>query len=238
MIKSFSHYFVIVCLCVQSSFYAQTSFSNLALTGKGDLALVGEGIKLQPETYEAYEVMRKAALKDGISIQIISGYRSFERQKQIWNRKYAKFISKGMKPQKANEKIIEYSTIPGTSRHHWGTEIDIIDRNAHVTKAYLIEENFSDEGAYAKLKKWMDLNAEKFGFYLVYTKKSTRKGFKYEPWHYSYKGLSKRCLKYFLEIDLQLLMRNKAIHGSEFFSDDFVQKYVSENILDINPKLK
>ena len=238
MNKNFIHYFIIVCFCVQTSFYAQTNFSDFALIGKGDLVLVGEDIKLQPEAYKAYEAMRSAALKEGISIQIISGYRSFGRQKQIWNRKYAKFISKGMKPQKVNEKIIEYSTIPGTSRHHWGTEIDIIDRNAHLEKSYLTEDNFSGEGAYVKLKKWMDLNAEKFGFYLVYTKKSTRKGFKYEPWHYSYKNLSKRCLKYFLKMDLQLLMNNKAIDGSEFFSDDFVEKYVSENILDINPKLK
>ena len=238
MNKNLIHYFIIVCFCVQTSFYAQTNFSDLALTGKGDLVLVGEGVKLQPEAYNAYELMRNAALKEGISIQIISGYRSYERQKQIWNRKYAKFISKGMKPQKVNEKIIEYSTVPGTSRHHWGTEIDIIYRNAHVEKSYLTEDNYSGEGAYVKLKKWMDLNAERFGFYLVYTKKSTRKGFKYEPWHYSYKSLSKRFLKYFLKMDVQSLMNNKAIHGSEFFSDDFVKKYVSENILDINPKLK
>ncbi|MFD1294413.1 M15 family metallopeptidase [Lutibacter holmesii] len=233
---TFFYFFMLLFVC--KNLYAQTNVSQLALTGKGDMALVGDEVELQPQVYKAFKAMQSAALKDGIAIQIISGYRSFERQQQIWNRKYAKYVSLGLEPQEAIKKIIEYSTIPGTSRHHWGTEIDIIDGNMKVEKSYLIEKNYSEGGAYLKLKKWMDLHSERFGFYIVYTNNPERKGFKYEPWHFSYKDLSDKLLEEFLRLDLQTELKNKSIHGSEYFSAEFLEKYLNENILDINPNLK
>ena len=106
---------------------SQNQFSPKALTGRGDLALVGSSFKLQKEAFDAFQDMKKAALKEGITIKIVSGYRSFNRQKNIWNRKYNLYISQGLVPNEALQKIIEYSTLPGSSRHHWGTDIDIID---------------------------------------------------------------------------------------------------------------
>ena len=238
MKRNLIYCFIFIFCSFQTIAYAQLSYSELALTGRGDLKLVGDEVKLQPSVYNAYLKMREAALKEGVSIQIVSGYRSFDRQKQIWNRKYVKFISKGMKPQNAIDEIIKYSTIPGTSRHHWGTDIDIIDNNVAVKGGYLTEENYSDDGAYVKLKKWMDLNSERFGFYIVYTDNITRKGFKHEPWHYSYKELSYSCLSSFLKIDLLLLLRNLDIKGQVFFTNDFIEKYLNEYVSDINPILK
>lgn len=218
--------------------YAQCDYSNLALTGRGDLELVGNKLKLHPEAYAAFLKMKQAAIKEGIAIKILSGYRSFSAQRNIWNKKYKKYTAQGMSPEKVLDKIIEYSTLPGTSRHHWGTEIDIIDDAANKPRNYLVEKNFAKGGSYVKLKEWMDLNSEKFGFYLVYTNNAYRKGFKYEPWHYSYKPISYGCFKKFLKSDLIKMLQSIDILGKHYLTNDFITNYFSEQIQDINPQLK
>lgn len=213
-------------------------YSELALTGRGDLKLVSEECKLQEEVQEAFDKMQKDALKEGISLRIVSEYRSFDRQASIWNRKYHKYIAQGFSPKEAITKIIEYSTLPGTSRHHWGTDIDVIDGSVAIPKSVLTHANYEGNGVYAKLKKWMDKNSEKYGFYLVYTDDPNRKGFKYEPWHYSYKPLADELLKEFSSISLVDLFKNVELNGIDHISEAFLEQYTQENILDINPILK
>lgn len=218
--------------------HSEKLYSELALTGRGDLKLVSEECKLQEEVQEAFDKMQKAALKEGISLRIVSEYRSFDRQASIWNRKYHKYISQGFSPREAITKIIEYSTLPGTSRHHWGTDIDLIDGSVAIPKSVLTHANYEGNGIYAKLKKWMDENSEKYGFYLVYTNDPHRKGFKYEPWHYSYKPLADKLLKEFSSISLVDLFKNVELKGIDYISEAFLEQYTEENILDINPILK
>ncbi|PHS52630.1 MAG: D-alanyl-D-alanine carboxypeptidase [Lutibacter sp.] len=218
--------------------FSQAKYSELAVTGRGNLNLVGTTHKLQKEVFEAFNEMKKEAFKDGISIQIVSAYRSFNRQNEIWDRKYTTYISEGYLPPQAIEKIIEYSTIPGTSRHHWGTDIDIIDSIQKAPNKLLNEENYSIGGSYLNLKIWMDNNAERFGFYLVYDDNPLRNGFKFEPWHYSFMAISKPMLNGFLEIDLYKLILNVNLKGNAFLTKEFLDSYLINNILDINPKLK
>ena len=222
----------------QINLFSQTDYTLNALTGRGDLELTGDSYKLQKEAFEAFNTMKTAALLDGIAIEIVSSYRSFEHQNRIWERKYKAFISKGLSPEQALAKIIEYSTLPGTSRHHWGTDIDIIDANVKVPKDVLIEENYQNNGVYTSLKKWMDLNSEKFGFYLVYTNTYSRKGFRYEPWHYSYKKIAVPMLQEFLKIDLLQFFKTINLMGKYYISPKFIEKYINNNISDINTKLK
>ena len=68
----------------------------------------------------------------------------------------------------ALNEIIRFSTVPGTSRHHWGTEIDIIDEDFKNENNPLISEKYETGGVFNKLKKWMDSNSEKFGFYAIF----------------------------------------------------------------------
>lgn len=225
---------VLLC-CFQFLIQAQTSYSDKALTGRGDLELVGKTHKLQKKVYTAFEQMKKAALKDGIKINIVSAYRSFERQKSIWNRKYTTYLKQGYSSKKAIEKIIEYSTIPGTSRHHWGTDIDIVEGGKKHPKNVLNENNFNKNGVYSNLKKWMDNNAAKYGFYLVYNSEANRKGFKYEPWHYTYKAISKPMLQEFLNLDVSIILNRSKLKGYKYITPQFLKKYEKENILDINP---
>lgn len=233
-----SNYIFLFFILTSIGLYSQSNYSDLALTGRGDLELEGTKTKLHPEAYEAFLKMKSAALNEGVSIKILSAYRSFSAQKVIWNRKYKKLVSNGMSPEKTLKKIIEYSTLPGTSRHHWGTEIDVIDDSVNTPAYYLVENNFKKGGPYEKLKNWMDLNSEKFGFYLVYTNNTNRKGFKYEPWHYSYKPISYDCFSKFVNIDLLDMLKTLDVNGSNYLTSDFINNYLKEQIRDINPKLK
>ena len=216
----------------------ETEYSIVELMGKEDIELYGEGINLRKEAYEAYEAMKKAAYQDGFDIKMVSSYRSFERQRAIWERKYIQFTEvDGMAPIPAMEKIIEYSTIPGTSRHHWGTDIDIIDGYPKVSGDVLLAEKFEGEGPFAPFKKWLDENSEKYNFHLVYTDSYFRRGFKYEPWHYSYAPLSKPMLEQFRQKNILKLLSNETFEGSENFTRTFLKNYIHDNILDINPDL-
>jgi LAS superfamily LD-carboxypeptidase LdcB len=217
----------------------QEKFTRNQLVGKGNPDIVGDSYtsRMHKEALLWFKRMQAAAAISGIRIESVSSYRSFERQKQIYEGKYKRYTGQGLSPEEAIEKIIEYSTIPGTSRHHWGTEIDIIDANAPRPRNLLVPDHYHGNGPFCKLKDWMDENAESFGFYEVFTDNPHRKGFEYEPWHFSYAPVSIPMMKEYQKIDLKQMLRETDIMGSEYFTDDFIDRYISENILDINPDL-
>ncbi len=212
-------------------------YSILELMGKADIELFGKGINLREAAHDAFLEMRKAAYSDGIDIKIVSSYRSFDRQAAIFERKYISYTDQGMEPLAAIDKIIEYSTIPGTSRHHWGTDIDIVDGYRKVDGDVLVPSKFEAGGPFEDFKKWMDENSKKFDFYLVYTDEPKRKGFKYEPWHYSYAPLSVPMLTEFRSKNISLLLQDEDFLGSEHFTTGFIKNYIRNNILDINTEL-
>ncbi len=208
------------------------------LLGKGKPDLVqGTDYTLRAKAATVFEQLKKAALKDGISIKVVSSYRDYDHQKRIWERKYKRFRASGLSSQQTIKKIIEYSTIPGTSRHHWGTDLDIIDGNAQTKGDVLVPSKFHGNGPFCKLKDWMDEHASSYGFYLVYTDNAHRKGFYYEPWHYSYAPLSIGYLKTYKQIDIAAVLKQDKVSGSEALTTEFISSYINENVLDINPEL-
>ena len=215
-----------------------SEYSLEELMGKADISLHGKGINLRKEAFEAYEKMKKAAYSDGFNIKMVSSFRSFDRQKAIFERKFIKFTeTNGMAPLDAIDKIIEYSTIPGTSRHHWGTDIDIIDGYPKVSGDVLVAKKFEEGGPFEAFKKWLDKNAQSYGFYLVYTDDFFRKGFKYEPWHYSYAPLSIPMLKQYRKVNIFKQLANEKFEGSEHFTTGFLKTYIQNNIMGINKDL-
>ena len=222
---------------IKSFAFIQNKFTRDELIGKGNPNLLGEKFKMQKDTYASFLKMKAEASKENISIELVSAYRSFDKQKQIFENKYRLFLSEGLTPLEAINKIIEYSTIPGTSRHHWGTDIDIIDANAPRPESVLEEEHFYGNGPYCKLKEWLNINATSFGFYEVYTNNPDRKGFKHEPWHFSYAPISKPMLEEYKRLDLKKVFEEENILGNEYFTNDFINQYRNEHILDINPEL-
>ncbi len=229
-------FFIIAQLSAQKKSFPLTS--ELQLTGQSTDHLNEKNYGLIEEVALAFEKMKQAAAEDGIQIKIVSSSRSFERQLAIWNAKYIQNEENGLDPIENIRKIIEYSTIPGTSRHHWGTELDLIDAEPLVEGDVLLAHLFEEKGPYVSFKKWMDMNSKSFGFYLVYTNNIERKGFEYEPWHYSFAPLSKPYLEEYLKINLDSLLSDKKILGKEYFTQEFIENYVKDYVLDISPKLK
>ena len=231
--------FIFVLLPLISFNTLQGKFTRNQLIGKGNPDIIGDSYtsKMHKDAKNAFLKMKKEAAKEGINIEVVSAYRSFQRQKEIFERKYKRYTKQGLSPEQAINKIIEYSTIPGTSRHHWGTDIDIIDANATRPKNVLVAENFYGDGPYCKLKEWLDLHSEEYGFYEVYTNNPNRKGFKYEPWHFSYAPVSKPMLQEYKKLNLKGILEEERVLGNEYFSEEFIQKYRNQNILDINPEL-
>mgnify|MGYP006440105827 FL=1 len=219
---------------------AQLSTKHKQLIGKDSTHLKSfEGHHLTSEAGKAYYKMKLAAFKDSINIKLVSAFRSYERQKQIWNRKYKYYKEQGLSNNEIFDKITDYSTIPGTSRHHWGTEIDIIAINGDMPmRNVLNEKHFNKGGAFHKMYQWLQENAEKFGFCEVYTDESTRKGFEYEPWHYSYEPQSKDNLKIYINHNLYDHCLNLSVNGLEKIDKQLKTRYLEEQILDINPSLK
>lgn len=154
-----------------------------------DRAYVFKEVYLEKETYLAFKKMQEFAKKDGINLMILSGARNFDYQKGIWERKWNN-ITKRNPIDKAFQ-ILRYSSMPGTSRHHWGTEVDL----NHLTNSYF------DNGIGKKVYVWLKSNAHKYGFYQVYTNKIyyNRTGYNEERWHWSYLAVANEYLAYYNE---------------------------------------
>lgn len=192
---------------------------------------------LRKEAGDAFELMCEAAAVEGIEIYSQSSYRSYNRQLAIWERKFKSFSSHGYSEKQVIKKIIEYSTIPGTSRHHWGTDLDIVDLKVSMPSDPFLERHYLSDGVYSKLYKWMMIHANSFGFYQTYTNDVNRKGFNFEPWHWSYKPLATAMLKDYLEIDLKKFFKEMTISGKDSISNDFIKDYRESHVLGVNTEL-
>ena len=174
---------------------------------------------LQKQTLESFIKMREAAEKDGIQLTIISGTRDFYSQKSIWERKYNNYKKEELSEVEIIKKIMLWSSMPTTSRHHWGTDIDI-----NGFDNYFSEENKKANKEY----RWLVINAPKFDFCQVYTKKGEGKrksGYNEEKWHWSYMPLARKYLNLY-----QKTITYKDINGfsgSQFAKEmDIINKYV------------
>ncbi len=226
--------------CAGSALHAHpfwNSYSKEILLGQGAPNLSRTENPLLKPVQKAFNRMAAAAKKENITLKVVSGYRSFDRQTAIWNRKYKTNTAAGLEPIDNIKKIIAYSTLPGTSRHHWGTEIDIIDAGPKAEGDVLVTAKFEQGGPYGKLFQWMKKNAANYGFILPYTATPNRKGFSYEPWHYSYAPISKPMLEAYLKLDLIAVLKGSEVLGNEHFDAAFINTYIEENIKGINPKL-
>ncbi len=163
---------------------------------------------LRKDAYSAFQKMYDAAKKEGIALKIISATRPFLYQKRIWEAKWngtrkidGNDISKTIKdPAKRALKILEYSSMPGTSRHHWGTDIDI---NA-------LTNDYFEKGKGLKEYEWLVKNASGFGFCQPYSLKGKDRpnGYNEEKWHWSYIIFAKK-----LTDQYQLQMKDASISG-------------------------
>jgi len=145
------------------------------------------GMTLRKEAFEAFKKMFEAAQKEGVTLKIISSTRNFYRQKEIWEGKWERFAKDAPVAKARALKILEYSSMPGSSRHHWGTDIDINELENH---------HFEKGGKHEKTYKWLTEHAHEYGFCQPYTA-GRPSGYNEEKWHWSYTPLSKPFLEQF-----------------------------------------
>lgn len=200
-------------------------------------SLQGSQYKLQPQAAKSLNAMQLAAKKEGIHLTSRSSYRSFHFQRQTWNRRMNKWLEKGFTLEQALNKNLHYVAIPGTSRHHWGTDVDLLDASQKLPEEGLPIKHFKAEGRYFAMYNWLQKNAHHFDFHLVYTENTARKGFQFEPWHYSFAPLAKPLLKEMLLIDYQKLWEPHKIVGKELMTASFMKKYLVDYLLGINRSL-
>jgi zinc D-Ala-D-Ala carboxypeptidase len=143
---------------------------------------------MHKEAYVAFLKMHEAAAQDGVNLVIVSATRNFYDQVSIWEGKWHGLGQRA--PIEKAKNILEYSSMPGTSRHHWGTDIDLNS----VYLAYFQ----SAEGI--KMYQWMKDHAHEYGFFQPYTEMGTKRfsGYYEEKWHWSYKPISEKCLQYYV----------------------------------------
>lgn len=190
-----------------------------------------EGLYLRKDTYEAFKKMYEHALKDGIRLQIRSATRNFNYQKGIWEAKWTgeKLIEGGENlaqttpdPKDRALKILRYSSMPGTSRHHWGTDIDLNS----------FDNSWFEAGEGLNIYRWLAVHAEKYGFCQPYSAgRST--GYLEERWHWTYMPVSAKLTSL-----AQKELRNEMINGFLGSEAAVMIDVVKNYVMGINEKCK
>ncbi len=189
------------------------------------------------DALESFLVLQRDAADHGFDLQIASGFRDFERQLAIWNAK-----AQGHRPlldefdnilpydQLSEEEILwailRWSAIPGFSRHHWGTEIDIYDRAAFPPEGYQVKLTPSESapgGIFSPMHSWLDqwIAEERTEFYRPFTCENGRVAV--EPWHLSFRPISDELTK-FVTMDFFI----QEIHQSPILLRDLILKHREE----------
>jgi LAS superfamily LD-carboxypeptidase LdcB len=161
---------------------------------------------LHYEAVASFLAMREAAAGAGIVLLPRSSFRDFDTQLTIWNRKWAGerpildrkgqvLPRQSLSDADTVEAILSWSAVPGGSRHHWGSDLDVIDVAA-VPPGYQVElvpAEYASDGIFASLTAWLDANMARFGFFRPYS--TERGGVSPEPWHLSYAPVSVPALE-------------------------------------------
>ena len=160
---------------------------------KTDIPVLRKDLYLRKEAAGAFSLLLKDFKKDNpkITISVISATRNFYSQRGIWEDKWTgerkisgtASINGINNPVEKAKLILQYSSMPGTSRHHWGTDFDINRLN----------NEYYSKGEGKIIYDWLAKNAGKYGFCQPYTA-GRDSGYKEEKWHWSYTPLSKKFL--------------------------------------------
>jgi LAS superfamily LD-carboxypeptidase LdcB len=155
---------------------------------------------------QALLAMRNEARLAGINLYVVSAFRDFNRQLAIWSAKFngerPLLDPSGVEINRAKlyesaliDAILIWSALPGASRHHWGTDIDVLDAAALEpgARAQLVPEEYAVGGRFERLNGWLESNMGRFGFFRPYA--TFRGGVQPEPWHLSYAEVATPALQ-------------------------------------------
>lgn len=203
------------------------------LTGRSRghlVAVEAPSCLLHAAVVEPFLAMRAAARQDGIVLEPASSFRDFDRQCLIWNEKYRgeralldrqgrPLDAAALSPAERVEAILCWSALPGASRHHWGTDLDVYDLAALPAgeRPRLVPEEYAPGGPFAALEVWLAANASRFGFYRPYgtPQRVAGVGVAPEPWHISYAPIASDCLQRLTPAVLRAALSAAALEGAE-----------------------
>jgi LAS superfamily LD-carboxypeptidase LdcB len=179
---------------------------------------------LHKEVIAPYLALRAAAAVQGIDLVAFSSFRDFDRQLGIWNGKFSgerpmrdrsgrPIDARTLSPAERVAAILWWSALPGTSRHHWGTDFDVMDAGALPPgyKLQAIPAEYQAGGPFERLSSWLDEHMHAFGFYRPYT--TDRGGVAPEPWHLSYAPVAVRAQSALDVAGLRAVLSAAAIAG-------------------------
>jgi LAS superfamily LD-carboxypeptidase LdcB len=179
------------------------------LTGQDEshLQSLASGQLLHPLVAAEFERLVLDAREAGFELAIASSFRSFDRQCAIWNGKAlgqrvvhddaGQAVDMGeLSPRDKLHAIMRYSALPGTSRHHWGTDLDVYDAGAMPVgySLQLSPREVAPGGLFDPMHCWLDNRiaaGQSRGFYRPYS--TDRGGVAPERWHLSYAPLALAC---------------------------------------------
>jgi LAS superfamily LD-carboxypeptidase LdcB len=178
--------------------------------------------------------LRRAAGADGIDLVPQSSFRDFPRQLTIWNQKFSgekplldaagRALEVGkLNPAERIEAILLWSALPGASRHHWGTDVDLVDRQA-IAPGYRVQltpGEFAPGGPFAGLAAWLESNAHRFGFFRPF--RGVLSGVQPEPWHFSFAPVAENARR-----DLTPQMLRRVIAAAPLLGKDEVLARLDE----------
>lgn len=133
------------------------------------------------EAYKPLKDMFAAAEKDGVPLQMVSPYRSIQKQDRLFTESVNSYIKQGYSESEAIKKANNSRTFTGTSEHNTGLGFDILQKGN-----WTLSQSFDQTAQF----KWLMEHAEEYGFILRYQKdKVSKTGIMYEPWHFRYVGV-------------------------------------------------
>lgn len=128
----------------------------------------GRPLQLAPRAATAMRAMVAAAARDGVVLEVVSGFRSFEHQRRLLRRK----LDRGQ----PLASVLQVNALPGYSEHHSGRALDLTTPGVPAADAA-----FARTPAYG----WLVHHASEYGFVLSYPAGNAQ-GIAFEPWHWRY----------------------------------------------------
>lgn len=203
-------------------------------------------VPVHRDVVTSFRALRRDAQDQGYSIYIVSGFRSFERQLHIWNQKAegkrpvldesgAEIDLAQLSEWQRVQAILRWSALPGLSRHHWGTDFDVIDKSAvgDDYQVQLVPGEVETGGPFAPMHDWLDeyfkhlSTAQFFRPYGV-----DRGGVAPERWHLSYAPVAAEFESAFLLSELHDILEQQPLLLKEAVLthlEDIVERYFSDN---------
>ncbi|NVJ65956.1 MAG: M15 family metallopeptidase [Gammaproteobacteria bacterium] len=210
------------------------------LTIEDNTELLGQKFQCHHEVLVPLAKLIRQSEIDGIPLRVVSSYRSFDYQLAIWNKKFyqevelhlrdgSKVNSQDLSEQERVKAILNYSALPGTSRHHWGTDFDLFDA-CSLDQGYqpeLTEQEFEPNGPCGNLHAWLEDNLAQYDFFKPYSEDLG--GIACEPWHVSYSPIAAPALEEFPIELLRTTLENADIGGKDIILsrlESLVHKFV------------